>query len=86
MLFLQAVKPSGRTRLIFYVHAAKEIAGDNVDGGSFRVGGMCSMVADAADEATALNDDVDMGGHKKLDAAAEGVDVYLLVIGDDGIT
>ena len=56
-----------------------------MDGGSFRVGGMCSMVAYPTDEATAFNDDVDMGGHKELDAATESVDVYLLVLGNDGL-
>ena len=43
------------------------------------------MVADATDETAALNKDVDMGGHEEFDAAAEGVNVNLLVLGDDGL-
>ena len=56
-----------------------------MEGGSFRVGGMCGMIADATDEAAAFHHDVDVGGHEELDAAAEGVDVNLLVLGDDGL-
>ena len=69
---------------ILDVYAAEEIAGDDVEGGGFRVGGMCGMIADAADEAAALYYDIDVGGHEELDAAAEGVDVNLLVLVDDG--
>ena len=54
-----------------------------MEGGGFRVGVMCGMVADAADEAAALHYDVDMSGHEEFDAAAEGVDVYFLVLCDD---
>ena len=72
--------------LILDVHASEEIAGDDVDGGSFRVGGMCGMVANAADEAAALHYDIDISGHEELDAAAEGVDVDFLVLGDDSLT
>ena len=73
-------------QLIFSVldiHATEEIAGDDVEGGGFRVGVACGMVADAADEAAALHYDVDMSGHEEFDAAAEGVDVYFLVLCDD---
>ena len=49
--------------LILHVHPAEEIAGDDVEGGSFRVGVACGMVADAADEAAALHYDIDMSGH-----------------------
>ena len=56
-----------------------------MDGGGFRVGGMCGMIADAADKAAALHYDVDVGGHEELDAAEEGVDVDFLVLGDNGL-
>ena len=71
--------------LIFDVYAAEEIAGDDVEGRSFRVGVMCGMVAYAADKTAAYHYDIDMGGHEELDAAAERVDVYLLVLGDNGL-
>ena len=70
---------------ILDIHAAEEIAGDDVEGGGFRVGVACGMVADAADEAVAIHFDVDMGGHEELNATAEGVDVDFLVLGDDGL-
>ena len=53
-----------------------------MEGGGFRVGVVCGMVADATDEAATPHDDVDMGRYEELDAAAEGVDVYLLVLAD----
>ena len=56
-----------------------------MDGGSFRVGVMFGMIANAANEAAAFYYDIDVDGHEKLDATAESVDVYLLVLGDDGI-
>ena len=71
--------------LILDIHAAEEIAGDDVEGRGFRVGGMCGMIADAADEAAALYYDIDVGGYEELDAAAEGVDVYFLVLVDDSL-
>ena len=70
---------------ILDIHAAEEIAGDDVEGGGFRVGVACGMLADAADETPALHFDVDVSGYEELDAAAEGVDVDLLVLGDDGL-
>ena len=71
--------------LILDIHAAEEIVGNDVEGVGFRIGGMCGMITDTADEAAALNYDVDMGGHEKLDAAAEGVDVNFLVLGNHGL-
>ena len=53
--------------------------------GSLRVGVACGTVAHTAEEAAALYDDVHMGGHIEFDAATEGVDVYLLVLGDHGL-
>ena len=43
------------------------------------------MVSDAADEAAAFYYDIDMGGYEELDAAAEGVDVDFLILGNDGL-
>ena len=57
-----------------------------MDGGSFRVGGMGRTIANTTNEAAAFYYDVDMGGHEELNAAAEGVDINLLVLGDDGLT
>ena len=71
---------------ILDVHAADEVAGDDVDGGGFRVGGMCDVITDATYEAAALHYDVDVGGYKELDAAAEGVDVDFFVLSNDGLT
>ena len=72
--------------LILDINAAKEIAGDNVNGGSLRVGIACGMITDTADETTALHFNVDMGGYVELDATTEGVDVNLLVLCDDSLT
>ena len=68
---------------ILDIHAAEEIVGNDVEGLGFRVGSVHGMVADAADEAAAFYYDIDMGGYEELDAAAEGVDVDFLVLGDD---
>ena len=50
--------------LTFHVHTTEEIAGDDVEGRGFRVGSMCSVIADAADETAYLHFDVDVGGTK----------------------
>ena len=71
--------------LILDIHAAEEIAGDNVNGGSLRVGIACGMIADTADKAAAFYDNVDMGGHEEFDAATEGVDVDFLVLSDNSL-
>ena len=70
---------------IFDVHAAKEIVGNDVDGGGIRVGGMCGMIANATEETTAFHYYIDVGGHEELDAATESVDVDFLILGDDGL-
>ena len=71
--------------LILDIHATEEITGDNMDGWNFWVGSMCGLVAYAADEAATFYDDVDVGGYEELDAAAEGVDINLLVFSDNGL-
>ena len=71
--------------LILDIHATEEITGDNMDGWNFWFGSMCGMVAYAADEAAAFYHNVDMGGYEELDAAAEGVDINLLVFSDNGL-
>ena len=71
--------------LILDINAAKEIAGDNVNGGSLRVGIACGMITDTADETTALHFNVDMGGYVELDATTEGVDVNLLILGNHSL-
>lgn len=75
---------SGKTLLILDIHSAEEIAGDDVDGWSFRVGGMCDMITYATDEASAFYLHINRRGHNEFDAPTEGVDVDLLVLGDDG--
>ena len=70
---------------ILDIYATEEVAGDDVEGGGFRIGVACGMITDTTDEAAALHYDIDVGGHEELDAAAEGVDVNLLVLGDDGL-
>ena len=70
---------------MFDIHTTEKIAGDDVDGGSFRVGGMGGTIANTTNEAAAFYYDVDMGGHEEFNAAAEGVDINLLVLGDDGL-
>ena len=71
--------------LILDIHATKEIAGDNVESGSFRVGIACGMIADTAEEAAAFYDNVDMGGHEEFDATTEGVDVNLLILSNHSL-
>ena len=71
--------------LIFDINTAKEIAGDNVNGGSLRIGIACGMITDTADEAAALHFNVDMGGHEEFDATAEGVDVNLLILSNHSL-
>lgn len=68
------------------MHATEEIAGNDVDGWGFRVGGMCGMIADTAEEALAFYLDVNRRGHKEFDAAKKGVDINLLVLSDHGLT
>jgi len=46
---------------------------------------MCGMITDTTDETATLHYDVDMGGYEEFDAAAEGVDVDLFVLGDLGL-
>ena len=43
------------------------------------------MIADAADEALAFYIHIDRRRHNEFDAATEGMDVDLLVLGDDGL-
>ena len=71
--------------LILDIHATKEIAGDNMDGGGFRIGIACGMITDTADEAAAFYDNVDMGGHEEFNAATEGVDIYLLILSNHSL-
>ena len=66
--------------LILDIHSAKEIAGDDVDGGGFRIGGVLAMITYTSDEAVAFHYDIDMGGYEELYAAAEGMDVDFLVL------
>ena len=49
------------------------------------VGIVYCVIANAADEAMALHLHIDRCGHQELDTAAEGVDVNLLVLCDDGL-
>ena len=74
-----------KSYLILDIHATKEIAGDNVNGGSLRVGIACGMIADTADEAAALHFNVDVGGHKEFDATTEGMDVNLLILSNHSL-
>ena len=56
-----------------------------MNGWSFLVSGMYGMITDTADETSALHLDIDVSGYKQLDAAAERVDVNLLVLRDDSL-
>ena len=56
-----------------------------MDGGGFRIGIACGMIADTADKAAAFYDNVDMGGYEEFDATTEGVDVYLLILGNHSL-
>ena len=71
--------------LILDIHATKEIAGDNMDGGGFRIGIACGMIADTANEAAALHFNVDVGGYVEFDATTEGVDIYLLILSNHSL-
>ena len=46
----------------------------------------CSMVADTANEAAALYYDVHRLRYKEFYAAAEGMDLYLLILSNSGIS
>ena len=72
--------------LIFDINTAEKIAGDDVDGGGFRVGIACGMIANTAHEAAALHFNVDMGGHEEFDATTEGVDIYLLILSNHSLS
>ena len=45
---------------------------------------MCDMITYATDEASAFYLHINRRGHNEFDAPTEGVDVDLLVLGDDG--
>ena len=49
-----------------------------------RVGGALGLVADTTKETTAFYYDVDRAWHIEFNTPAEGVDVNLFVLGDDG--
>ena len=66
--------------LILDIHATEEIAGDDVEGGGYAVGVAFSMIADSADEALTFHLHIDCRGHDDLNAAAEGMDVNLLIL------
>ena len=71
--------------LILDIYTAEEIAGDDVDGGGFRVGIACGMIADTADEAAARHLNVYVGGYVEFGATTEGVDIYLLVLSNHSL-
>ena len=56
-----------------------------MDGWGLQIGCMYGMISDTTDEAAALHLDIDMSGHKQLDAATERMDVDLLIFCDDSL-
>ena len=72
--------------LVLDIHTPEKIAGDDVDGWGFWGDGMCSMIADATDEALAFYLYVDRRGYEEFNAAKIGVDVDLLIFSNHGLT
>ena len=72
--------------LILDIHATQEVVGNDVETVGILVCASRSMVAYTAYEAAAHDDNVHRLGHKELDAATEGVDLYLLIFGNGGIS
>ena len=75
-----------KVALILDIHTTEKIAGDDVDGWGFRGDGMCSMIADATDEALAFYLYVDRRGYEEFNAAKIGVYVDFLIFSNHGLT
>ena len=71
--------------LILDIHAAEEIAGNDVDGWGLRVDSMCGMIAYTTYKALAFYLYVDRCGHEEFNAATEGMDVDFLVLRNHGL-
>ena len=63
-------------------HAAQEVAGGDVDGVGILTWALHRLVTGAADETVALDNHIDVIGHKQFNTTEEGVDIYLLVLVD----
>ena len=70
-------------QLILDIHTTDEIAGNDVEGGNSRIGGIVGTIANATDEASAFYLHIDRRGHYEFNAATKGVDIDFLVLSDD---
>ena len=57
-----------------------------MDGWGFRIGAMCDMIAYTANETLAFHLNIDRCGHVELNATTKGVDIYLFVLRNYGLT
>ena len=72
--------------LFFDTHATQKVAGDDMETRSTGNGASCSLITHTANEAVTLHQHIDMLGDKQFDTAQKGVDIYFLVLADDGFT
>lgn len=70
---------------MFDTHTAQKVAGSDMNGVDLFFGACHSLVTDAADEAVAVHDHIDVFGNQQFHPADESVDVDLLVLADDGL-
>ena len=72
--------------LILDAHATQEVAGGDVDSVGIIFWTLHRLVTGAADETVAFNNHIDVGGNEQFHSTQEGVDVYLLVLADHGLS
>ena len=71
---------------LFYINAAQKVVGNDVQTGNVLTDHARCMVADTANETAALDYDVHRLRHKKFYAATKGMNLYLLIFGNGGIS
>ena len=67
-------------------HAAQKVAGGDVNGVGIHIVALYRLVTGATDETVALHNHIDVVGNEQFHATQEGVDVYLLVLADNGLS
>jgi len=73
-------------QLILDIYTAQEIVGNNVEAVGILAYNSRSMIAHAANEATALHHDIHCLRHIEFYAATEGMDLDLLILCNGGIS
>ena len=69
---------------MFDAHTAQKVAGGDVNSACIFFVTWYGLVTDAADEAVAVHNYIDIFGDQQFHPTDEGVDVNLLVLADDG--